>query len=54
MNALDWWIAGQWETFKIREGKSDIVKEPDNIHVNHKMQVLYLRHLIALRDGILR
>ncbi len=24
LNALDWWIAGQWETFKIREGKSGL------------------------------
>ena len=24
MNELDWWIASQWEMFKIREGKTGL------------------------------
>lgn len=24
MNELDWWIAGQWEMFKIKEGKTGL------------------------------
>ena len=32
----------------------DVVEESDNVHVHYKVQILQLRHFIALSNGVLR